>query len=123
MEIDRYNAKVSKARDLLFSEKIDSDDYKEIKEECKKSIETLEEELSAFMSEHKNLDIKKSLEGAIVMVSKLSRVYKEGDIELKRKVISSIYPEKLVFDGTTYRTPRVNVIARSILLINKVLFD
>ncbi|WP_269236046.1 hypothetical protein [Flavobacterium flavigenum] len=57
-----------------------------------KKTENLEEELSAFMSEHKNLDIKKSLEGAIVMIRKLSRVYKEGDIEFKRKVISSIYP-------------------------------
>jgi site-specific DNA recombinase len=123
LEIDRFNAKLSKARDLLFDEKLDADDYREIKEECKKNIEALEEELSALMSEQKNLNIKRNLESALNVLSKLSNVYKEGDIETKRQIIGSIYPEKLLFDGSTYRTPRVNVIAQSILLINKALLD
>jgi site-specific DNA recombinase len=123
LEIDRFNTKLSKARNLLFDEKLDADDYREIKDECKKNIETLEEELSSLMSEQKNLNIKRNLEDALHMLSKLSSVYKEGDIETRRQIIGSIYPEKLLFDGSTYRTPRINVIAQSVLLINNALGD
>ena len=123
LEIEKFNAKLSKARDLLFDEKLDADDYREIKEECKNNIEALEEELTILMSEQKKLNIKKNLETALHMVSRLSSVYKEGNIEIKRQVIGSIYPEKLFFDGSTYRTPRVNAVAQSILLINKALGD
>ena len=87
------------------------------------NIENLEEEVSTLIFEQKNLNIKRNLEDALKMLSKLSSIYKEGDIETKRQVIGSIYPEKLLFDGITYRTPRVNVIAQSILLINKALGD
>ncbi|AWG27268.1 recombinase family protein [Flavobacterium kingsejongi] len=119
IEIDRFTVKLTKARELLLAEKLDAEDYREIKEECKKNIEGLEDELSAYMTEEKTHDIKKSLNDALTCLSKLSNVYKEGDSEIKRKIISSIYPEKLIFDGYTYRTPRTNVIAESMLLINK----
>ncbi|MTD67652.1 recombinase family protein [Flavobacterium sp. LC2016-13] len=121
LEIGKFNTKLSKARELLLAEKLDADDYREIKEECKRNIDNLEEELSAYLSEQKNHNIKKNLDDALNTLSRLSTVYKEGDIETKRYVISSIYPEKLYFDGSTYRTPRVNVIARCILLINNAL--
>ena len=38
LEIYIFNAKLSKVRDLLFTEKIGADDYKEIKNECKKTL-------------------------------------------------------------------------------------
>lgn len=121
LEIEKFSTKLSKARELLLAEKLDADDYREIKEECKRNIEGLEEELTAYLSEQKNHNIKKNLDDALNTLSRLSTVYKEGDIETKRYIISSIYPKKLYFDGSTYRTPRVNVIARCILLINNTL--
>ncbi len=122
-EIERYNVKLGKARDLLFSEKLDADDYKEVKEECRKRIEELERELAVYLSERKNLNIKYSLEKVLETLSRISTVYKEGDIETKRCVVGSIFPDKLIFDGSTYRTPRVNAIAKYISLINNTLKD
>jgi hypothetical protein len=34
--------------------------------------------------------------------------YHYGDLKTKRKIIGSIFPEKLVFNGNNYRTARVN---------------
>ncbi|MBZ4043154.1 hypothetical protein [Flavobacterium hibisci] len=113
-EIEKCNLKLGKARDLLFAEKLDADDYKEIKDECKIRIEDLELELSAYLSERKNHSIKQNLNSALSSISSISALYREGDIETKRYIVRSIYPEKLVFDGSTYRTPRVNVIAEYI---------
>jgi hypothetical protein len=35
-------------------------------------------------------------------------LYQDGDLKTKRKIISSIFPEKLVYNGNNYRTTRVN---------------
>src|SRR5690606_33086171 len=47
----------------------------------------------------------------------LLTIYK-GQIHTKRSIIGSIFPEKLEFDGKTYRTTRMNVIANYIFQIN-----
>jgi len=44
----------------------------------------------------------------------LDTVYEKGDIEKKREVISSMYPEKLTFDGFSLRTTRINEAVRLI---------
>ena len=117
-EIEKLNLKVSKAREFLFADKIDAEDYKIMKEECKVRIEKLEEELTKQMADRKNTSIKARLGDALTALTSLSILYRTGDIETKRSVISSIYPEKLEFDGSAYRTPRLNTIANLILLIN-----
>ena len=45
---------------------------------------------------------------------RLDSVYEKGDTEKKREVISSMYPDKLIFDGDRLQTPRVNESARLI---------
>ena len=41
-------------------------------------------------------------------MSRLPELYQSADSEHKRRIISSMYPEKLTFDGTQHRTNRVN---------------
>jgi site-specific DNA recombinase len=44
----------------------------------------------------------------------MDNFYDEADVNGKRQIISSIYPEKLVFDGEAYRTKRLNEAVRLI---------
>jgi site-specific DNA recombinase len=46
-------------------------------------------------------------------------VYETGDIEKKREVISSMYPEKLSFNGFSLRTTRINEAVRLIYALDK----
>jgi site-specific DNA recombinase len=41
-------------------------------------------------------------------------MYENGNIDQKKTVIRSMYPEKLTFDGFLVRTARVNEVARLI---------
>jgi site-specific DNA recombinase len=41
-------------------------------------------------------------------LSNLETLYQDGDLKTKRRIIGSIFPEKLVFNGNNYRTARVN---------------
>ncbi len=118
-EIERLNLKLSKAREYLFAEKIDADDYKVMKIECREKIEKLEEELTGQMAEQKGANIKNRLGQALEALTHLSILYKNGDVETKRSIIGSIYPEKLEFDGSTYRTQRINVVVNAVFLIGK----
>src|SRR5690606_22399927 len=61
-EIDKLNAKLSVARNKLLSETIDDEEYFEIKNEYKKRIESLEEQLSKDSSDTKKINIEKSLD-------------------------------------------------------------
>lgn len=113
-EIDRLNARLSVARNKLLSETIDDEEYLEIKKECKQQIESFEEQLSKDGLNAKKVNIDKTLDKALQGIVNIPRLYKEGEINTRRAIIGSIFPEKLEFDGRTYRTSPMNVIANYI---------
>src|SRR5690606_16159488 len=117
-KIDLLNARLSVARNKLLSETIDDEEYLEIKKDCREKIERLEEQLSKDGSNAKKVNIDNSLERALHSIVNIPKLYREGGISTKRAVIGSIFPEKLEFDGKTYRTTRMNVIAHHIFQIN-----
>ena len=120
-EIDRWNSRLSVARNKLLAETIDDEEFLEIKKECKDRIECLEEQLSKDGSDIKKVDIEKSLDKALRYIESIPKLYSEGEIDTKRDIIGSIFPEKLEFDGKTYRTARMNIIASRIIQINNEL--
>ncbi|HEY9260119.1 recombinase family protein [Chitinophaga sp.] len=97
---------IAKARKLLLKEEIDAADYKTIKGESEKRIMLLEAKL---MDAAKNTsNIESLLDNAVKSLVTLDQLYKDGDVKKKRQIIGSIFPEKLVFDGSHYRTARLN---------------
>jgi len=48
-------------------------------------------------------------------------LYTSSDTTGKRAIIGSIYPEKLCFDGSAYRTAQTNQAAQLMFLINSKL--
>lgn len=53
----------------------------------------------------------------------LDKIYENGTSEEQRKVISSMYPEKLTFDGFLLRTPRMNEAVQLIYSMDKGLSE
>ena len=49
----------------------------------------------------------------------IKRLYDKSTVAQKQEIISSIFPEKLQFDGIKCRTPRINDALRYILQIDK----
>jgi len=56
-------------------------------------------------------------------LSRLDVHYWNLPVSKKRELIGSIFPEKIVFDGINYRTPKVNEAARLIYMINSDLYS
>jgi site-specific DNA recombinase len=74
--------------------------------------------LSKDSSDTKKINIEKSLDSAFSYIENIPKMYSEGEINTRRAIIGSIFPEKLEFDGRTNRTARMNVIANHIFQIN-----
>ena len=55
-----------------------------------------------------NTSIVEDYYNAVKSLVTLDQLYKDGDVKKKRQIIGSIFPEKLVFDGSHYRTARLN---------------
>jgi site-specific DNA recombinase len=119
IQIDATNNKLSKARELLLRGDLDADDYRIIKSESEKTINRLEVKLTATATDTSH--IAPLWEKAISTMSQLDVLYEKGTVIQKRKVVSSMFPEKLTFDGFQYRTQRVNEAINLISLIDNKL--
>ncbi len=50
-------------------------------------------------------------------------LYENGNITQERKIIDSVFPEKLTFDRIQFRTTRINEASEYMLLINSKIGD
>ena len=72
--------------------------------------------LNTSDSEYKGL-----IENAFQHLENFKQTYTNSAITHKKKLISSIFPEKIEFDGKKCRTTRINDVLRYILQIDKEL--
>jgi len=105
-EIAALNEKITKARNLLLNDQINSTDYKIIKLECGQKITSLESKLGSVSKS--SVKIGNELKRAVDNLLNLEMIYKTGDIKIKREIICSIFPQKQCFDGKEHRTARMN---------------
>ena len=117
-EINELNEKVANARDKYLADKLDEEDYKEVKKITKEQIEQLEQEIQHIVSESKELDIKTKIENALESMENLANLYQQGDLQTKRTIGCLIFPQKVEFDGKSFQTPKMNIVAQCIYQYN-----
>ncbi|MEJ7779580.1 MAG: recombinase family protein [Daejeonella sp.] len=121
-QIMAQNTKLTQARDKYLADKFEQAEYKVVKIECDKQMNILEAKLAEItFKKTSSSSTDKMLDKVIYVLSSLPTLYKESNISKRREIIGSIFPEKLVFDGTQHRTGRINEAARLIYLINSKL--
>lgn len=115
--IEGLSDQIKEARRLLFSKEIEAADFRESKADYEKQIAILEARLAGVPASNYNIDA--ILDKALRNLCQLDVLYETGSMEQKRKIIGSIFPDKLIFDGEHYRTARVNEAARVIFAIDE----
>jgi site-specific DNA recombinase len=118
-QINEQNNRMTKARELLLAEAIDTADYKAIKTECERKLHLLEAKLSSTSPKQENIE--RLLDKALYNLAYIDERFANGDIKEKRSIIGSIYPEKLQFENNAYRTARVNEAVIMICTLEAVL--
>jgi hypothetical protein len=90
-----------------------------MKSEIEARITRLEAKLTGSISDSENIE--PLWDKAISSISNLDSLYENGSITQKRKIIGSVFPEKLTFDGIRFRTTRINEAIEYIQLMDNEL--
>lgn len=121
LKIINLNNRLNSAREKYLVDKLDFEDYQLIKNESKNKIDALDMDLQNQKLSGKNSDIRTKLDQVLKVLPNLSQLYTTGDSDTKKTVMCSFFAEKLEFHETTFRTPQINSVLSSILLINNQL--
>ena len=63
--------------------------------------------------------IKEKLQKCLSVLNKLGKLYDDADLINKQRIVSSTFPEKLIFDGKNSRTPSLNEVLHLALAADK----
>ena len=105
-QIKDYENRLSKARELLMTNKIDSSDYKDIKSDYGDKLPRMQARYSGLNTDQD--DIENLLKQGIENLFRIHSIYENSEFVVCRDLIGSIYPENLTYDGIGFRTTRIN---------------
>ena len=116
-ELEKQKTRLSNARTLMLDGEIDAADYRSIKEEVEKKIMELQSELESINGDTRDFELK--VKQCLSILSNISEFYASHDTVTKRRIVSSIFPEKLIFDEKKSRTLQVNPVVGLICSLDK----
>ncbi|MDP1726605.1 MAG: recombinase family protein [Bacteroidota bacterium] len=91
---------------LLLEGGLKSSDYYRLQENLKLELTQIENKELEVRDIEKNYKL--YLDWGINLVGNLDYYYSSGTLEAKSAILGSIFPEKLIFEQSHYRTPRLN---------------
>lgn len=116
-DIAKQKQRLKNAKEMVLDGEISSADYKDMKFEIEETLEKLgvdESKLIGAMENHGNL-----IDDGLEIIQKAQKYYQSKDTVAKQRIVSSIYPEKLVFENSEYRTPKTLNVIRLLCRISK----
>jgi hypothetical protein len=115
-QIAIYEKKLSVARDLLVTEKIDAEDYNLMKIEYNAVISNLEKEIGNVEDDRATIEhlTTTGLENLI----KLGEAFDSATLADSREIIGLIFSENFTFQEKKIRTTRINEMVNCIYLVN-----
>jgi len=115
-QIAVYEKKLTVARNLLVTEKIDAGDYHLMKIEYNAAITKLEKEIGNVDDDRENIEYLTNT--GLKNLLKLGEAFDNASLADSREMIGLIFPENFTFSENKIRTARVNEIANCIYLVN-----
>jgi site-specific DNA recombinase len=115
-QIAVYEKKLTVARNLLVTEKIDAEDYHLMKIEYNAVISKIEKEIANVDDDRENIEYLTNT--GLENLLKLGDAFDGGTLADSREIIGLIFPENFTFSDNKIRTTRVNEIINCILSFN-----
>ncbi len=112
LQIKELEEKLSYIRKLLYSRQLEPADFRDMKTNTLLNLRNWKQNLNA--NNHNKVNFNDLLKKGVNNLLKLDYIYENGDTEKKIEMISSMYPEKMTFDGFSVRTIRINEVAKLI---------
>ena len=117
-QMEKEKQRQKSARTLLLDGEITSKEFKEIKNEIEENITKTTCELNQLSNGIENSG--KHIDNCLQLLKNLDKYYLEKDTAIKQRIISSMFPSKLIFENRKYRTPEINSLIPLICKQSKV---
>ena len=114
-EIHKNRTRIQNAQHLLLDGEIPSKEYQGIKARLEDNNDNLIRQKMILGSG--NEDFESYLKFSCSLLKNLDRAYMEANLEIKQRIIGSIFPGKLIYEKSNYRTTRVNEVV-SLMCLN-----
>ncbi|WP_338360100.1 recombinase family protein [Yeosuana marina] len=101
-ELDTLSARMESIEDKFLDDLIEASTYNAMKRKTQMKINDLKSEITTIKSLDKNIE--EYLKLGISFLHGIDRLYKTSPSNIKKKIVGSIFPEKLVFLKNKYRT-------------------
>ena len=98
---------IEDAEDMMITDKVHTDRYSRILERYEKEAQELETRIELLETGNRG-NIEPKLDYAISLINNMDKYIRDAPIEVKLKLIGSIFDGKIEFDGKSYRTHSYN---------------
>lgn len=98
---------IEDAEDMMITDKVHTDRYSRILERYEKEAQELETRIELLETGNRG-NIEPKLDYAISLINNMDKYIRDAPIEVKLKLIGSIFNGKIEFDGKSYRTNSYN---------------
>lgn len=115
-QINKLEQKLERLQDMFVDGEIDKSDYQTTKQRYENMIAEFKEKENKYINEKVVFEL---YQKAINKTQTISKQYYEADIEGKRLMIGSIFPNKIQFENKKVRTTDVNPILNEIASIKR----
>lgn len=116
-EMSEFVSKRDNAMDMFFGGKINKTDYDVAKMRYDDKISEIEQKMSALRTNDKN--IIRYIQFGLSFFRNVSEYYIKAPLNVKHKILCSIFPEKIIFDGKGYRTQKEDELINLLFSMNK----
>ena len=115
--IKDQKTKIERCDDMLLNQEIDKETHQRMIPKLKEEIAILQKKIE--LQESSETGFMKYCHFCIPLLSNLSGFYMNAPVEIKQKLLGSIFPAKLHFRENSYRTTPLNPALALILQKNK----
>ena len=116
-EQDNLYKRLEMAEDSFFEQKIDAPTFNSMKARIDGRLAEIKMELKEI--QHKERYFEKHLNEGIGFLKGIDTTYREASTEIKRKIIKTLFCEKLVYHGRYFSTPNLEESIEMILFRNR----
>ena len=106
-ELAAYTQRINRANDLYIDGDITKEERNEIIGRNQQEAEKLKERINLLLNPNSS-NIKPKMKYSISLINNIDTFFKDAPVEVKIKLLSSMFPEKIEFDGKKYRTNTYN---------------
>lgn len=110
-ELHTLAAYKDRIRKMRINQELDIEDYAIEKKQTEEKISIAESRLATLAT---GASLKPQFDKAFSLLSEIDVAWEKNSTEWRREFVGSMFPEKLQFTGTGFRTARVNTIAQLI---------